>query len=140
MDGTTSNSSNLSTTNVSAGTTVNDVSDIVDHTMPSIVAITNMGQEPVGRDFFGRTYVQDTESAGSGIIIGQTEEEIYIVTNNHVVANSNQLTVNFVDDQAVTADIKGTDASTDLAVISVAVKDIPAETMEKIKVATLGNS
>ena len=81
-----------------------------------------------------------TESAGSGIIISQTKDEIYIATNNHVIANANQLTVNFADNQSVVAQVKGTDPSTDLAVISVAIKDIPAETMEKIKVATLGNS
>ncbi|MCI9136545.1 MAG: trypsin-like serine protease [Lachnospiraceae bacterium] len=138
-DGTTTNSGNLSATGVSTATTINDVADIVDNVMPSIVSITNIGQEEWG-SFFGRTYIQDTESAGSGIIIGQTEKEIYIATNNHVVANAKQLRVNFVDDQAVTADIKGTDPSTDLAVLSVAVKDIPAETMEKIKVATLGTS
>lgn len=72
--------------------------------------------------------------------MGQTDDEIYIATNNHVVANSNQLTVNFIDDQQVTAEIKGTDASTDLAVLAVKVKDIPSDTMKKIKVATVGNS
>ncbi len=136
--GTAINNGSLSTTNVSTATTVTDVSDIVDNVMPSIVSITNMGQ--VEADFFGRRFQQDTSSAGSGIIIGQTEEEIYVATNNHVVANSNQLTVNFIDDQQVTAEIKGTDASTDLAVLSVKVKDIPTDTMDKIKVATLGKS
>ncbi len=134
-----SSSGDLSTTAVSTATTVTDVSDIVDNVMPSIVSITNMGQEVWG-DFFGRTYSQDTESAGSGIIISQTEDEIFIATNNHVVANSTQLTVNFIDDQIVEAEIKGTDSSMDLAVLSVKVKDIPKETMDKIKVATLGNS
>ena len=133
------NSGSLAATGVSSVTTVEDVSDIVDNVMPSIVAITNMGQDAI-QDFFGRTYVQDTESAGSGIIIGQTEDEIYIATNNHVVANSNELTVNFIDDQTVAAEIKGTDSSTDLAVLSVKVKDIPEETMDQIKVATLGSS
>lgn len=128
----------LPATNVSTATTVTDVSDIVKNVMPSIVSITNMGQ--VEADFFGRKFQQDTSSAGSGIIIGQTEDEIYVATNNHVVANSQQLTVNFIDDQQVVAEIKGTDASTDLAVISVKVKDIPSDTMDKIKVATLGNS
>lgn len=137
-DGTTS--SGIPGTGVSTATTINDVTDIVENVIPSIVSITNMGQQEMGRDFFGRSYMQDTESAGSGIIISQTEKEIYIATNNHVVANSSQLTVNFVDDQSVTAEIKGADPSTDLAVISVGIKDIPAETLEKIKVATLGNS
>ncbi len=128
----------LSATNVSTATTVTDVSDIAENVMPSIVSITNMGQQQM--DFFGRAYTQDTSSAGSGIIMGQTDEEIYIATNNHVVANSTQLMVNFIDDQQVQAEIKGTDASTDLAVISVKTKDIPSDTMEKIKVATVGTS
>ncbi len=139
-DGVTTNSNGLSATNVSTATTVTDVSDIVENVMPSIVSITNMGQEELGYDFFGRSYVQDTESAGSGIIIGETDDEIYIATNNHVVANATQLTVNFIDDQTVSAEVKGTDPSTDLAVISVKSNDIPSETMEKIKVATLGSS
>lgn len=134
-----SNSSGkLSATNVSTATTVNDVSDIVENVMPSIVSITNMGQQTV--DFFGQKLTQDTEGAGSGIIIGQTEDTIYIATNNHVVANANQLTVCFIDDQSVTAEIKGTDASTDLAVLAVAVSDIPKDTLSQIKVATLGDS
>ncbi len=139
-NGVTNNGNGLSATSVSTATTMSDVSDIVENAMPSIVSLTNMGQQEMGYDFFGRSYVQDTESAGSGIIIGQTEEEIYIATNNHVVANSTQLTVNFIDNQTVTAEIKGTDSSTDLAVVSVDIKDIPSETMEKIKVATLGDS
>lgn len=136
------NSSNgggeLSATNVSTATTINDVSDIVENVMPSIVSITNMGQQTV--DFFGQKLTQDTEGAGSGIIIGQTEDTIYIATNNHVVTNANQLTVSFIDDQSVTAEIKGTDASTDLAVLTVAVSDIPKDTLRQIKVATLGDS
>ncbi len=134
-----SNSSGkLSATNVSTATTVNDVSDIVENVMPSIVSITNMGQQTV--NFFGQKLTQDTEGAGSGIIIGQTEDTIYVATNNHVVANANQLTVTFIDDQSVTAEIKGTDASTDLAVLAVAVSDIPKDTLSQIKVATLGDS
>ncbi len=129
----------LSATNVSTATTVTDVSDIAENVMPSIVSITNMSQA-VQSDFFGRLYQEEVPSAGSGIIIGQTEEEIYIATNNHVVANSTKLTVNFVDNQQVEAEIKGTDTSTDLAVISVKINNISSDTMEKIKVATLGSS
>ncbi len=132
------NSGGLSATNASKATTVDDVSDIVENVMPSIVSITNMGQQT--SDFFGQPLTQDTESAGSGIIIGQTEDTIYIATNNHVVANSNQLTVGFIDDQSVTAEIKGVDSSTDMAVLSVDINDIPKETLDQIKVATLGSS
>lgn len=133
------NKGNLSATGVSTATTVNDVSDVAENVMPSIVSITNMSSQ-VQPDWFGRLYEEEVPSAGSGIIIGQTDEEIYVATNNHVVSNSTQLTVNFVDNQQVTAEIKGTDASTDLAVLSVKTKDIPSDTMEKIKVATIGNS
>lgn len=137
--GDTVNNGNIPATGVSTATTVTDVSDVVENVMPSIVSITNMMTQQE-MDFFGRTYTQDTPSAGSGIIIGQTDEEIFIATNNHVVTNSSQLTVNFIDDQQVEAEIKGTDASTDLAVVSVKVNDIPSDTMDKIKVATLGKS
>ena len=137
--GGTVNSGSLPVTGVSTATTVTDVSDVVENVMPSIVSIANLSQQE-GMDFFGRTYVQETPSEGSGIIIAQTDEEIFVATNNHVVAESSQLTVNFIDDQQVTAEIKGTDASTDLAVVSVKVKDIPSDTMDKIKVATLGSS
>ncbi len=137
--GSTVNSGSLPITGVSTATTVTDVSDVVENVMPSIVSIANLSQQKE-MDFFGRTYVQETPSEGSGIIIAQTDEEIFVATNNHVVADSSQLTVNFIDDQQVTAEIKGTDASTDLAVVSVKVKDIPSDTMDKIKVATLGSS
>lgn len=132
-------SGSLPATSVSTATTVNDVSDVAENVMPSIVSITNMSLS-VEQDFFGRLYQEEVPGAGSGIIVGQNDEEIYIATNNHVVANSTKLTVNFVDDQQVTAEIKGTDASTDLAVVSVKTKDIPSDTMSKIKVATLGSS
>ncbi len=136
---TTVNKGNLPATGVSTAAASSDVSDVAENVMPSIVSITNMSSM-VQPDFFGRIYEEEVPSAGSGIIIGQTEEEIYVATNNHVVSNSNQLTVNFVDNQQVTAEIKGTDASTDLAVLSVKTKDIPSDTMEKIKVATIGSS
>lgn len=138
VGGNSSKKDGISATNVSNATTVNDVSDIVENVMPSIVSITNMGEQTV--DFFGQKLTQNTEGAGSGIIIGQTDDTIYIATNNHVIANAAQLTVNFIDDQSVPAETKGVDASTDLAVIAVAVEDIPKDTLSQIKVATLGNS
>ncbi len=137
--GTAVDKGSLSATSVSTATTVNDVSDVAENVMPSIVSITNMSQQ-VQSDFFGRLYQEEVPGAGSGIIIGQTEEEIYIATNNHVIANSTQLTVNFVDNQQVEGEVKGADASTDLAVVAIKGNDIPSDTMDKIKVATLGNS
>ena len=116
-----------------------DVSGIVDEVMPSIVAITNM-TEAQYRNFFGQVQNYESESAGSGIIIGQDNDYLYIVTNNHVVAGATSLTVCFVDDQTVTAEVKGTDSNSDLAVVAVKISDISGDTMKNIKVATMGDS
>lgn len=116
-----------------------DVSDIVEQAMPSVVAITNtvLYQQ---QTFFGPTQTVEVPSSGSGIIIGQNDKELLIVTNNHVVEASKELSVTFIDNSPVIAAIKGTDSESDLAVIAVSLEDIPAETMAQIKVATLGDS
>ena len=116
-----------------------DVSDIVDRVMPSIVSITNMSVEEV-RSFFGGATEQTSESAGTGILISQNDSELLIVTNNHVVEGSNTLTVTFEDETSVEANIKGTNAEYDVAVIAVPLESIPDETMDVISVATLGDS
>ena len=116
-----------------------DVSSIVEKAMPSVVAINNtmlMQQQT----WFGPSQTVEVPSSGSGIIVGQNDEELLIVTNNHVVEDSKELTVTFIDNQQVSAAIKGTDSETDLAVIAIPLKDIPADTMSQIKVATLGDS
>ena len=135
----TSNQSAISTTNTTnvAGDIV-DVSDIVQEVMPSIVSITNTST--TAYDSYWGTKTYDTQSCGSGIIIAQDDEYIYIVSNNHVVENATKLTVQFVDDSIVDAEIKGTEASDDLAVIRVARKDIEASTLAKIKVAKVADS
>ena len=94
-----------------------DVSDIVKNAMPSVVSITNMSVQQV-QSFFGGIQEQEIESAGSGIIVGQNDTELLIVTNNHVVEGSETLTVTFIDEESVEANIKGTDSSCDLAVVS----------------------
>ena len=116
-----------------------DVTNIVQSAMPSVVSITNMSVQQV-QSFFGGTQEQQSESAGSGIIIGQNDTELLIATNNHVVENSDTLTVSFIDNESVEANIKGTDASRDLAVVAVKLSDIKDSTMDEIKVATLGDS
>ncbi len=116
-----------------------DVSDIVEKAMPSVVAINNtmvMQQQT----WFGPSQTVEVPSSGSGIIVGQNDEELLIVTNNHVVEDSKELTVTFIDNSQVSASIKGTDSETDLAVIAIPLKDIPSDTMSQIKVATLGDS
>ncbi len=126
-------------TNTNVSTIISDVADVSEKVMPSVVSITNMSVQQVQDWFFG-TYEQEQQSSGSGIIIGQNDNELLIVTNNHVVENSKTLTVTFIDDASVEAQIKGTDSDIDLAIISVPLKDIKQETKDKIKTATLGDS
>ena len=118
---------------------VENISTIVENAMPSIVSITNMSVQEV-QNFFGGTQKQKSESAGSGIIVGQNDSELLIVTNNHVVEGSSTLTVTFIDEESVEADIKGTDSDKDLAVVAVPLSKIKDSTMNKIAVATLGDS
>lgn len=131
-----SNGTSLST---SSSVVTSDVSDVVDKVMPSIVSITSMSVQEV-QSFFGGTYEQTSEGAGTGIIIGKNDTELLIVTNNHVVEGSDTLTVTFNDQSSVEANIKGTDAAYDVAVIAVALDQISDDTMSAISVATLGDS
>ena len=124
---------------------VYDVSSIVENCMPSVVSITNIGSQEF-RTFFG-TYEQESQSSGSGIIIGQNESELLIVTNNHVISNAKEISVYFNsdgeaadEDNVISAKVKGTEPSKDLAVIAVQLKDIPQETLDIIKIATIGDS
>lgn len=120
-------------------TVTSDISSIVDATMPSIVSITNTSVQQV-MSFFGGISEIPSESAGSGIIISQNEEELLIVTNNHVVEGGETLTVTFSDGTSLEATTKGTDSARDLAVISVPLENISDETLDTIKVAVIGDS
>ena len=136
--GTTKTVSNAKLT-TSTSTVTSDVSDIVENTLPSIVSITNMSVQEV-QNFFGGISQQESESAGSGIIISQNDSELLVVTNNHVVEGSDTLTVTFNDGNSVEAQIKGTDSARHLAVVAVPLDKISDDTMNAIKVATLGDS
>lgn len=116
-----------------------DVSSIVEQAMPSVVAINNTMLYQ-GSTWFGQTQTYEVPSSGSGIIVGQNDEELLIVTNNHVVEDSNTLSVVFIDDTSVNAAIKGTDSESDLAVVAVPLKDVPEGTLSQISIATLGDS
>ena len=122
-----------------------DVSQVVEEAMPAVVAVasTAVYQTPdfgFGWFFGGGSQSYEVPSSGSGIIIGENDTELLIVTNNHVVQDTVSLKITFVDDTAVDAAVKGTDPDTDLAVISVPLDQIPQETKEKIAVARLGDS
>lgn len=129
----------VGTTSTSTATTVSDVSDIVDNVMPAIVQVTNVSLD-IYQTWFGQMVPRESTSAGSGIIISQDDQYIYIATNNHVVEGARELTITFCDDKAVSAQVQGTNAASDLAVVKVAVKDLDSSTLNAIKVATIGDS
>ena len=117
-----------------------NVADVAEDVMPSIVSITNKSVQEV-QDWFSRqTYQMESESAGSGIIIGENDTELLICTNNHVVEDSDTLTVTFIDDESYEAQVKGTDKENDLAVVAVKLDDISDDTRSKIKIAKYGDS
>ena len=157
---------NSSTTASAVAATSFSVADIAKNAMPSVVAITAVSVQEV-QSFFGGTQEYEGVGSGSGIIIGQNDDELLIATNNHVVADAKNLSVSFYGDEidasalkskstqygqnmeevakeyaknSVSAQIKGTDADNDLAVIAVQKSDIPDETMAQIKVASMGSS
>lgn len=126
-------------TGVATGVVIEDVSPIVDAAMPSVVAINNtMLYE--SSTWFGQTQTYEVPSSGSGIIVGQNETELLIVTNNHVIEDANTLTVTFIDASTVDAAVKGTDAESDLAVLAIPLDKISADTKTQIKAATMGDS
>ena len=123
-----------------------DVSDVAEEAMPSVVAITTKSVQEV-QDYysmFGSQYApsqeQEVEGSGSGIIIGKTDSELLIATNYHVVDGADTLSVAFADGNAYEATVKGFDENEDLAVVSVATKDVSDDTMDAIAVAKIGSS
>ena len=137
-DSSIDNSGTVQQTATGLATHLTDVSSIVEEVMPSIVAITNTGTITY-QTFWGAQEYQ-SESCGSGIIIGQDDDYLYIVSNNHVVENAESLTVQFCDSTTVSCEIKGTDAADDLAVVKVEIDSIEPDTLDTIKVATVGDS
>ena len=132
-------SSGMPMTNINQVTYVSDdISGVVEEVMPAMVSIIN--NATMTSSFFGYTYEQSVPSAGSGIIVEEREGELLIVSNNHVVANSDTLEVTFIDGTTATAHIKGQDSEMDLAVISVPLDSLSEETRKAITVATLGDS
>lgn len=142
------------------------VAEVAAAAMPSVVAITSVSIQEIP-SFFGMytfgsygTQQFSSESSGSGIIVGENDDELLIATNNHVVENATTLSVCFIGDEvvdaeeelqnvnhddinvedAVSAKIKGTDAPNDLAVVAVQKSDIPEDTLSEIKIAQIGDS
>ena len=120
-----------------AGTTntvVSDVSAMVADVIPSAVKITN--NMTVNYYYFA----EKGQSSGSGIIIGENDNELVIVTNYHVIENNDDLLVTFIDDSSAEALVKGMNEEMDLAVIAVKKSDLSEETLDEITIAKIGDS
>lgn len=133
---TTSSDSNSSS---SDGSGQGTVAEVAKNAMPSVVTISTMSVEEM-RSFFGGTQQYEVEGAGTGVIVGENDTELLIATNNHVVEGATSLSVGFIDEESVEGEVKGTDVNNDLAVVSVKLSDIPEDTMNQIKIATVGDS
>lgn len=140
---TTEKKEEIGTTQIVTGndaTVESDIADVAESVMPSVVSITNLSVQEVENYFFGGTTQYESQSSGSGIIVGQNSAELLIATNNHVIEGSKTLTVAFIDGTSANAQVKGTDSDIDLAIIAISLKDLKNDTLDKIKVATLGDS
>lgn len=115
------------------------VSDVADYVLPSIVAI-DVKVVSETQDFFGRTYQNEQSGSGSGIIIKEDDQAIYIATNNHVVEESTEVQITFSDEATASAKVVGTDSTSDLAVVKVNKSDLKDSTLSAIKVADIGDS
>lgn len=115
-----------------------DVSSIVDSAMPSVVSIYGKA-EVTANGFFGpQSYEQ--QSSGSGIIVGKTDTELLVVTNNHVISGTDSLEVEFVDGKKAAASVKGGDSDNDVAVVAIKLSDLSEDTLSRISIANIGNS
>lgn len=119
--------------------TTTDLSSMVENVMPSIVSITSIVEQTINYGFWGGV-TQESEGAGSGIIIGQNDDELLIVTNYHVIEDAKSISVGFIDESDASATVKGYDSAADLAVVSVSFDKLSSDTKSAIKIATLGKS
>lgn len=134
-----SNDKEISGVIMGEGTTlVTDVSDVAEAVMPSVVSIIN--KYTYTQNFWGRSYSEEAEASGSGIIIGDNDTELLIATNNHVIDGADELLVKFIDGNDVEAYVKGADSDMDIAVIAVKKDALMVSTREAISIAKLGDS
>ena len=110
------------------------VAEVAENCMPAIVSINVVG------DYDYNGYKYEGESAGSGIIVGQSDNELLIATNYHVVENNKTISINFCDGSDAPATVKGKKVSMDLAVVAVDLSELSDSTLSSIKIAIIGNS
>ena len=122
-----------------ATTDSNDVSDIVTNVMPGIVAV-NTTVESTSTDWFGRQYTQESKGAGSGMIISEENNTLYVMTNYHVVEGAKEVSVQFSDETTATATVKGYDEDKDVAVLTIDMSQLSDDTKKAIAVMVMGDS
>ena len=137
--GSSDTSSSSADSSGASGAAEGTVADVAANCMPSLVTISTMSVEEM-QSFFGGSQKYQVQGAGSGVMIGQNDSELLRATTNHVVCGATSLSVGFIDETVVEANIKGTDADNDLAVVAVQTSDIPEDTQKQLKVATIGSS
>ncbi|MDD2972456.1 MAG: trypsin-like peptidase domain-containing protein [Lachnospiraceae bacterium] len=120
-------------------TVVTDVTQVVDHVMPSVVSVTNSFMQKQ-QDFFGQTMESEQTASGSGIIVGESDKELLIATNYHVVEGADSLKIQFIDGTEADAQMKGSDSGMDLAVMAVQLDSLSDATKNTIVIAKLGDS
>ncbi|MCR5293111.1 MAG: trypsin-like peptidase domain-containing protein [Eubacterium sp.] len=127
-----------STASNTSGTLNYDVAEIAAKAKTSIVSINTVTKKTV--QYFFQSYEQESKGAGSGIVIGQTDDVLYISTNYHVIEGASTITVGFSDGSLIEADVRGYDSDYDIAVLEVKKTDISEDTMNAITVAAVGDS
>ncbi len=133
-------SGNIQKVSVVEDGSVVSVADIAENVMPAMVSITSTSVQEVQNWFRGGNMQYESKSAGTGVIMGENEEELLIVSNNHVVEGATDLTVTFINEESVEATVKGTDEDDDIAVVAVKLKDINQDTLDAIRTAAVADS
>ena len=125
------------TTSGSGGTQT--VAEVAAEDMPSLVTISTLSVQEM-QSFFGGTRQYEAEGAGTGVIVAENDDTIYIATNNHVIEGATQISVGFADESVVSGQIVGTDTDNDLAVVAVSKSDLSDSTKSQISVIKIGDS
>ena len=135
----TGNTTANMTSATSTSNSENSVSDVAASAIKSLVSLSTSG-EMTQQGFFGQNQVYEFTAAGSGVIVAQDDDNLYIATNNHVISSANSIQATFADGSEYDAAIVGADESNDIAVVSVPLSDISEDTLNAISVATIGDS
>lgn len=118
-----------------------NVESVAQAALPAMVALNGTTTVSSSSSMYGWGQQQyEASTSGTGIIVGKNDTELLIVTNAHVVDNVSNLKCVFVDDQSVSATVKGSKSDQDIAVVAVSLSDIPSDTISKIAIAELADS